>query len=237
MRATQVVVLCAAAGSLAGAASAQSVLVWATGNSDGNTAGIASWLQASGNFSSVDSTDATNVDLATLMMYDRVLFFTNSSDQSDPSNGDVLADYADTGRRLVLATFSWANQGGNTLGGRIINDEISPLLVDGSSLYTNVTLGSTDGSSYWDGVNSINGFFHDDVRLSTGAVLHGSWSDGEPLVASKGNVAAVNLFPDDFFGNVSGDHRQLFINALTVPVPGALGLAAAAGLVAARRRR
>lgn len=236
MRAHRLVALCVGVGALAGAASAQSVLVWATGNSGGDTSDVASWLMASGSFSSVDSTDDLNVPLSTLLNYDKVLFFTNSGGDPD-ANGDVLADYADAGRRLVLATFSWANQGDNTLGGRLIADEISPFLVEGSSLYTSVTLGSTDGSAYWSGVNAISGLYHDDVMLSTGATLHGSWSDGEPLLASKGNVAAVNLFPDDSYGNVSGDYRQLFVNALTVPAPGAAGLLALAGLAASRRRR
>ena len=70
---------------------------------------------------------------------------------------------------------------------------VEPMLVEGSSRYTNVTIASTDGSAYWTGVNQINGFFHADVRLATGAVSHGTWTDGEALVASKGNVAAVNV--------------------------------------------
>ena len=221
----------------AGAASAQDVLVWSTGNGGGDTGAIAGWLQASGEFDSVTGIDQTNLGLSDLLNYDRVLFFTNGSGGSDPNNGDVLADFADTGRRLVVATFSWADQGGNTLGGRFISDEISPFVVNGGSLYSNATIGSTDGSFYWNGVNSIDGYYRDNVALTSGSVLHGSWSDGVPLVADKGNVAAVNLFPDDSYGNVSGDHRQLFVNALAVPAPAALSLLAMGGMVATRRRR
>ena len=174
---------------------------------------IAAWLMASGRFDSVVGINQTNFTLVELLAYDGILFFTNSSSGSDPSNGDVLADYADTGRGLVIATFSWANQGGNTLGGRIITDELSPFVVGGGSLYANVTIDSHDGSIFFSGVTAITGYFHDDVTLTTDAVLRGTWSDGEPLLAQKSNVIGVNLFPVN--NNVSGDYQQLFINALS----------------------
>jgi hypothetical protein len=195
----------------------QSILVWGAGNDSGNTQGVADYLAASGYFEMTTAVDANLVDIGTLLEYDAVLYFSNSSGDSQGA-GDVLADYADTGRRLVLCTFSWANQGGNTLGGRIIADEISPLMVDGTSLYTDVTMASNDGSGFFTNVATVEGYYHDDVALSTGAVEHGTWSDGEPLLASKGNVVGVNLFPDDSFGFIGGDYQALFANALAFDV-------------------
>jgi hypothetical protein len=225
---------------LGASAQAQSVLVWTTGNSIGNTTAVAAWLQASGRFSSVTGLNVdSTLPLAQLLEYDRVLYFSNTSAAVDPAGiGNVLADYADTGRRLVLSTFSWANQGGNTLAGRIIDQQLSPYVLDGSSRYTDVTLQSHDGSAYFDGVNFLNGHFHDDVALTPGATGRALWSDGESLLATKGNIVAVNLFPDDSAGNVSGDHRQLFINALaTIPEPSTLLLGAlAVGAVCGPRR-
>ncbi len=52
------------------------------------------------------------------------------------------------------------------------------------------------------------------MTLSAGAVERGTWSDGEPLLATKGNVVGINLFPDGSWGNVSGDYQPLFANAL-----------------------
>jgi hypothetical protein len=221
----------------AGSAAAQNVLVWSTGNSGGDTAGVASWLQASGEFDSVTGIDQTNMSLADLLDYERVLFFTNSSGGSDPANGDVLADYADTGRRLVIAGFSWADQGGNTLGGRLIDDGLSPFESVGGSLYSNATLDTMDESFFFTGVDSVTGYFRDNVALTSHATLHGTWSDGVPAVAEKGNVAGINLFPDDSYGSVSGDHRQLFTNALAVPAPASTALFVLGGLFAASRRR
>lgn len=200
---------------VASASLAETALVWATGNGGAGTQDVADYIASLGCFEAVDATDADFVPLATLQNYDAVLYFSNSSGSQNPTLiGDVLADYADTGARLVLATFSWADQGSNTLGGRLILDAISPFVTQGGSLYTNVTMASNDGSGYFTGVNTVNGFYHDNVGLVGGAVQRATWSDGEPMVATKGNVVAVNLFPDDTWGQVSGDHRQLFANAM-----------------------
>jgi hypothetical protein len=194
---------------------ATSALVWATGNGGAGTQGVAAYLLSHGCFDLVDAMDTDFVPLSTLTNYDAVLYFSNSSGSQDPTAiGNVLADYADTGRRLVVATFSWAEQGSNTLGGRLISDELSPFLAEGGSIYSFVNMSSNDGSGYFDGVTTVGGYFHDNVMLSTGAVLRASWNDGEPLLADKGNVVAVDLFPDDYWGNMSGDYQQLFANAM-----------------------
>ncbi|HRJ50166.1 MAG: hypothetical protein KF787_02255 [Phycisphaeraceae bacterium] len=233
--------LLAVAGLASAAAASNNVLVWSTGNDYfGQTEAIAAWIQASGQFDSVTGINDDNaLPLATLNAYDRVLYFSNHSDLQDPTAiGDVLADFADTGKRLVLAVFSWADQGGNTLGGRVISDEISPFTFINSSIYNEVALGATDGSAFWNGVNSLSAGYRDNVAITTGSTLHGSWSDGVPALASKGNVVGVNMFPDLAFGFYSGDAEQLFVNALIeVPAPGFAGLAFAGVIAAGRRRR
>ncbi len=217
------------------------VLVWSTGNPDGQVGAIAQWLFDSGHFTSVTGINQdAPFSLNELDKYDRVLYFSNHSQNQDPDAlGDRLNEFAGTGKRLVLATFAWAEQGGNTLAGDIIELGTSPLVPDGVTLYSDVDMASNDGGSLFLGVNAVHGFYHDDVSLSNGAVENATWSDGQPMVASKGNLVAVNLFPDDSFGQIGGDYRQLFVNALCdrVPSPGAAGLLGMAGLMAARRRR
>lgn len=225
-------------------ASATNVGVFSTGNNASGTTGVAAWLQASGQFSSVTGTDLGSLSAGDLAGYDAVLYFSNASSAQDTATIDaVLNAFADSGRRLVLATFGFANQGYNTLGSAFLSGSHSPFSIHGASLYSNVTVGSTDGSALFNGVNAITGYYHDNVSAAAGAVLRASWSDGSALVAQRGNVIGVNLFPDDAWGEVSGDHRQLFVNALAAPVPEpasyalmALGLVAVAGAAARRHQ-
>jgi len=221
---------------LAATGSAQNVLVWSTGNSSGNTAGVAAWLQSSGAFTSVTGVnDDTGMTQSFLNSFDRVLYFSNGGGNDPVATGNLLGGFASTGKRLVIATFAWANQGNNTLQGSIVG--MMPFNTGNGSLYSSVTIASTDGGPFWTGVSGIDGYYHDDVTLVRGT-QHGTWSDNEPLLASNGEIVNVNLFPDDSFGQVSGDHRRLFVNSLSAPVPepatfAALGL----GLLALRRRR
>ncbi len=195
----------------------ETVLVWSTGNADGNTPGVAAYIQAAGGFTTVDALDQdATVPLAQLSQYDAVVYFSSSSFSQDPvAIGDVLADYADTGRCLTLATFSWANQGNNTLAGRIITEEISPFVFQGPSLYSTVSMAWNDGSPLFNGVTSVDASYHDDVVLTTDAVQRATWDDNSPMVASKANVFGVNYFPDDSYGSISGDYDQLLANTVS----------------------
>lgn len=217
------------------------VLVWSTGNNTTGTQTVANYLTSTNRFGTVTAINTTTMTLANLDDYKAVLFFTNSSDGSDSLNGNVLADYANLGRPLVLATFAWANQGGNTLAGRIISENISPVVLNGSSAYSTVTMASNDASIFLTGVASVGGYYHDRVTAVTGATIRATWSDGTPLLVTKGNVVAVNLFPDPTASNSpTGDYQKLFANALyyAVPEPSTYALmAVGVGLIFWLRRR
>jgi len=191
------------------------VLVWSTGGDCRGTQGVADYLMATGHFDSVTAIDRDKAfTLDDLLQYDGVLFFSAYSRNQNPvAIGNVLADYAEAGRCVVLAVFCWANQGANTLGGRIISDGLSPFVLEGLSLYRSVTMAGNDGSIFFENVETLSGFFHDDVRLTANAIEHGTWTDHEPIVASKRNVIGVNLFPNDSWGLIGGDYDDLFANA------------------------
>ena len=201
-----------------GRVAAQDVLVWSSGSSSFGAADMATWLMATGNFTSVTGENAGSQTLTDLLAYDAVLYYSNTAGPgTGAARGDVLADYADGGGRLVLCTFAFGSGPGATLEGRIIDDGLSPLTMAAPSLFTNVGLDTTDGSDFWSGVAALDVLYHDDVVASPGAVVHGTFIDGRPVVVTLGNVVGLSFFPDDSFGNITGDHRQLITNALTTP--------------------
>jgi len=71
--------------------------------------------------------------LATLLNYDTVLVWSDSSFFNSVALGDVLADYVDLGGGVVLATFSWYGPTWD-LEGRMMTD-YSPFVQAGRNLY------------------------------------------------------------------------------------------------------
>lgn len=200
---------------------ASTVLVWATGNSEADTPGVAAYLMILGGFDAVDVIDQeATVPLSTLTQYDAVVYFSNQMETQDPvAIGNVLADYADTGACLVIASFAWADQGTNTLAGRIITDGISPFVATGEPAYEYASMNWNDGSTIFDGVSSLTTYFQNTVSTTFATVVNATLDDGLPLVATRGNVVAVNFYPDNFYQDPTGDFDMLFTNAVLSCLP------------------
>lgn len=193
----------------------QTLLVWATGNSSGDTSALADSIEAGGGFTAVDVDERMNVPLVDLLPYDTVFFFSNANTGSDSANGDVLADFVDAGGGLVLAPYVWANQGANTLSGRLVADGLTPFQAVGVAPNNGATLGWTDGSTLWSSVTTLQAGYRNQVVLAPGASLLGLWSDSIPLLASKGRVLGLNLFPDPSIQSLTGDWLALIGNTLS----------------------
>jgi len=185
-------------------------------------------IQSTGRHAVVDliSVDLVTPTAAALGPYDAVLVWNDLSYADAAALGDVLADYVDSGRGVVEATFSfndfsslggrWASGGygtfslGSTTSG--VAHTLVPVLAD-DPLLQNV-FSFSGGSSSWHNTG---------LSLAPGGTLVASWSDDEPLLARRivGStpVIGLNIFPpssdaEPGFWTSSTDGRWLLSNAL-----------------------
>ena len=179
---------------------------------------VQTYLAAFSDLTIIDIIDvrSSTPSLATLLNYDTVLVWSDSSFFNPIALGDVLADYVDLGGGVVMATFSWYGPSYD-LEGRMMTD-YSPFLPATSNLYTTANLGTYDSSHpIMQGVTAISEYYRDDVTLATDAVQIAAWDDGVPFVATKGRVVGMTLFPPPV--EWTGDVPTLVHNALLWSVP------------------
>lgn len=188
-------------------------------------------LRATHRFASVDSlgndcSEAPTPTLATLLHYRAVLVYSDCDFNDNVAIGNVLADFVDRGGRVVVATFAfWDPIEGLGMDGRLSTGGYLPLTQGGQTSGTQMTLVPDQPSSQLlAGVTTFDGgtssYHNDSLALTSGAQLVAHWSgDGEPLVAYKGRVVALNFYPPssdaraDFWKSTTGGVR-LMTNAL-----------------------
>ena len=162
-------------------------------------------------YGSVDYIDGSIalVPLATLQNYDCVFTWNSSSYTS--GQGDVLADYVDSGGTAVIC--GWAI---TQCYGRIIDDASYCPMIGGSNRYTSVNLGTTYTHNILSGVSVIsNIIFWVDASMESGAYLIAENSLGTPLAAinAGGTVVALNMVAGDYI-TWTGDGWVLMNNAI-----------------------
>ncbi|MDQ3262726.1 MAG: Ig-like domain-containing protein [Myxococcota bacterium] len=180
-------------------------------------------MEATGAFTRVDIFNAYTgtPTLTQLQGYSSVLFWTNYHLADKVRLGNNLADYFDSGGRVVIATFgylsssSWPN---NNVAGRWLADGYN-LFELGGQASSSASLGTVvePSSPLMSGVNTLSG---GTIHVGTGAVTNGGvvvayWSTGRPLVV-RGTVNGRNrvdleLYPPAYW---TGDGVALMRNAL-----------------------
>jgi Ca2+-binding RTX toxin-like protein len=191
-------------------------------------------LTATGLYSQVDnlspvggSLDPTPT-LATLQQYAAVMVWSDNPFNDPTALGNVLADYVDGGGHVVVSTFALYNCCFE-IAGRFIAEGYLPLTQgsqsQGTQLFLVADLPSDPllaGVSSFDG--GINSYHNNPVSLVAGATLVAHWTNGQPLVAFKSNVVALNFFPPSSdsrgdFWNSATDGVRLMTNALNAAPP------------------
>jgi hypothetical protein len=192
-------------------------------------------LTATGLFAQVDVFNIRRgrkqPDLAQLRAYGAVLIYASAG--IDDSIGDVLANYADLGRGVVVAGATLLRADNAIgLGGRLSTAGYLPF--DQRNLSSgNIRqhlVATRPSSPLLCGVSSFDGgegSFHQKIGLTTGAHLVAGWtSDNVPLVAWKdpvitggSRVVGLNLFPPSSdavstFWDSTTDGAALMANAL-----------------------
>lgn len=130
-----------------------------------------------------------------LLDYDAVLVVTEHSFANPVAMGDVLADYLDSGGKVVqtVPTFYARDEGNWNIQGRFLTEGYSPFVgVDDNILSAN--LGAFEQEHpIMRGVKEARDSLRQQVDLAPGAHLVASWEDDE-FVAIKGTVVALNTF-------------------------------------------
>lgn len=197
----------------------------------------------------------TGLQLASLSGFDAVMVTTNGQFNEPTNIGNVVADFADLGRGVVLTQFDFYS--GVDLSGRIMTNGYSPFTVSNTSPYLTSTLGTVyqPTNTIFTGVNvnNVTTTFQSDVSLTPGATRVADWTSGRAAIGyntlANSSVVGLNLFPASNFTNA--DTQRLVANALSysttaaTPVPFefssaqnlALGLPLFLGLRGIKRRR
>ena len=122
---------------------------------------------------------------------------------SSPTTSTAAAAWSSPSRRSSPA---------GILQGRFLTGGYSPFPPGGGPIGGS-TLGSFDATHpIMAGVTAAQGNLLGDVQLSSGSELVASWLNGEPLAATKGHVAAINIFVAAS-GYWSGDIPLILHNA------------------------
>jgi hypothetical protein len=190
-------------------------------------------LVGTGGFSAVDAFPVQGCSLPTptlaqLEQYDALLVWNDCNFREPDALGDVLADYADQGGTVVVATFAGYDDSGLKIGGRFAAEGYLAVIPGSQSGGSGLTLVADDADDpLLAGVTSFNGgsssYRNDPATPRDGSTVVAHWSSGEPLVVRGEKSIFLNFFPPSSdargdFWDASTDGTRLLANALNASI-------------------
>jgi hypothetical protein len=159
-----------------------------------------------------------------LMEYKCVMTWCNYAYADKDAMGDVLADYADAGGRVILGQWCLHTTQGNWLDGRIMAAEYLP--ITGTSYITGGTFYMGDGVGYeYHYVDTLYATYCDQVSLAAGPFWgSGTWATGTLVAAWRVDRAVIYSAGNTGLSYSTGDWAQFTVNLGLSPVynpPGA----------------
>lgn len=157
-----------------------------------------------------------------LLGFDSVLVYTDDAPLFPDTLGDVLASFADSGGRVVVATYGFSAPFGVT--GTIMDSSYAPLTQDTNGAVTGsfVVVSGGENNTIFDNVTASGVSFSHNSNyahpiLDTTATLlakDGNTSSSIAMLAisANHNVVSINIFPNP--ATLSGEAVKLFANAL-----------------------
>ncbi len=164
-------------------------------------------LTATGRFSVIDTFDhsAGTPTLPQLLAYDTVLAYSDDTPLEPTALGDVLADYVDAGRCVVLGTYAFSEDW--AFAGRVMSPGYSPFRIsldDDLSDPSGNWVATDPSDPIYDGVNlgALTYWFNDNYAeglLDPGATLLATDGAGKNMLARAAarSVVGINVFLED----------------------------------------
>jgi hypothetical protein len=205
-----------------GHAHALDVAILGAPSTTGFNADVASKLQGTGQFNTVDTYNVATGNpappLSTLLNYDAVFAYSDVDYYDNVALGNLLADYVDQGRGVVIGSFSMWLTLGFSIQGRLVAENYLPVTTGGQSQGTPMgmvvdipTHGIVAGVTSFSG--GTGSFHNTPITTKAGAAQVAHWTNGQPLISewsvSFGTVVVVNFFAP------SSDVRSDFWDAST----------------------
>lgn len=175
-------------------------------------------LEGFGDLSDVDLFDAANgiPSLTYLLSYDVVITWSNYEYYDAVAIGDVLADYVDSGGKVINLVYALGTNS-SAMQGRFMIEEYTA--INGSdSPYNSACLGSVSSSHpvMSDITDVCDSYRLEDGYLSNSSTAVAYWNDGEIFVAVKNDRSVVSM--TGYIGHVhiwtGGQWFQLVHNAI-----------------------